>query len=388
MTRYVPRFGWLVSVCIAAGCATAPAAEGPTPRDADRDAAAAEPRSTPPPRERREPREPDDGADRAERDADRPRARPSERPDEPLGTPRPDAAPPIPTPTRPAPAPRASAPATAPLSEPLPVPSVPVEVGAVLPRERIIAFYGNPASTRMGILGELPPEQMLARLDDEVRAWRTADPFTPVRPALHLIAVMAAADPGPDSLYLVRQPTRRIEQVMEWAERREALVFLDIQPGRSTVQAELPRLERWLTEPHVHLALDPEWAMGPDGVPGQRIGSMSAADVNFAVEFLARLVDEHDLPPKVLVVHRFTQNMVRNARDIRLDPRVQVVLHMDGWGPPAQKIRTYRDFVAPEATQFTGFKLFYHNDLRGGSRLLTPGEILELRPVPFYIQYQ
>jgi hypothetical protein len=289
---------------------------------------------------------------------------------------------------RPEPRPAPPAPRAEPLSSPLPVPAVPTLPGAVLPRERIIAYYGNPASARMGILGELPPGEMLARLDEEVAAWRRADPFTPVRPALHLITVMAAADPGPDELYRIRQPARRIEQVLEWAASRDALVFLDIQPGRSTVQGELPRLARWLAKPHVHLALDPEWAMGPQGVPGARIGSMTADEVNYAIDFLAELVDEHGLPPKVLVVHRFTQGMVRNASDIRTDPRVQVVMHMDGWGPPAQKVRTYRDFVAPEATQFTGFKLFYHNDIRPGSRLMTPGEILELRPVPFYIQYQ
>ena len=99
-------------------------------------------------------------------------------------------------------------------------------------------------------------------------------------------------------------------------------------------------------------------------------------------------MERHDLPPKILVVHRFTRPMVRGARDILVDPRVQVVLHMDGWGPPAQKLNTYRTVVAPEAFQFTGFKLFYRNDVRNGSRMMRPEEILGLRPIPFYIQYQ
>jgi hypothetical protein len=351
--------GWLACVWLAGACATTPAIEPPTPAP---DTTAVEP----------EPGIPPIGT--------------PVDPVEPVPPPTPLEPEPTPEPT-PDPAPEPARPEVA-APEPLPVPAVPVLPGAVLPRERIVAYYGNPASTRMGILGELPPDQMLQRLDAEVAAWRRADPHTPVRPALHLITVMAAGDPGPDSMFRIRQPTRRIEQILELAERRDALVFLDIQPGRSSVQAELPRLARWLTLPHVHLALDPEWAMGPDEVPGRRIGSMSAAEVNYAIDFLAEMVTEHGLPPKVLVVHRFTQNMIRNARDIRLDPRVQVVIHMDGWGPPAQKIQTYRTFVAPEATQFTGFKLFYHNDRRSGSRLLTPEEILQLRPVPFYIQYQ
>lgn len=346
--------GWLACVWLTGACATAPAAEVPEPRVPVPDTVATEPDPAPPPVG--VPVEPEEEV----------------------------VVPPVP---EPAPEPPEEAPEVA---EParLPVPDVPTLAGAVLPRERIVAYYGNPGSARMGILGELPPDQMLERLDEEVEAWRRADPHTPVRPALHLITVMAAGDPGSDSMFRIRQPERRIVQVMELAETRDALVFLDIQPGRSSVQAELPRLARWLTQPHVHLALDPEWAMAPDEVPGRRIGSMTAAEVNYAIDFLAELVEEHRLPPKVLVVHRFTQNMIRNARDIRLDPRVQVVIHMDGWGPPAQKIQTYRTFVAPEAEQFTGFKLFYHNDRRDGSRMLTPGEILELRPVPFYIQYQ
>jgi hypothetical protein len=267
-------------------------------------------------------------------------------------------------------------------------PPVPVLPDAVLPKQRIVAFYGNPASKRMGILGELPPDQMLARLDREVAAWRSADPSTPVRPALHMIAVMATGDPGTDSLFRLRMPDWRIEQVMEWADRRDAMLFLDIQPGHSTVRQEIPRLGQWLTRPDVHLALDPEWSMSGDAVPGRRIGSMTAADVNFAIGFLADLVERHDLPPKVLVVHRFTQHMLRDAEQIRIDPRVQVVINMDGWGPPSQKILAYRDIVAPEAEQFTGFKLFFKNDRRGGSRLLTPAEILDLQPAPVYIQYQ
>lgn len=357
---------WLVAAC--APRATEPAAPAPIPADT----ATAAPDTTSP--------------IGVPVHVDKPVAEPA------LPTPTVDPPPPAPvgtpgaTPAQPA---EVAAPAPgAPVSAPLPVPDVPVLTGAVIPTERIVAYYGNPASTRMGILGEVPPEEMLARLDNEVAAWQEADPFTPVRPALHMIAVMAASDPGPDSLYRIRQPARRINQVMEWAEQRDALVFLDIQPGRSSVQAELPRLERWLAEPHVHLALDPEWAMGPDELPGRRIGSMSADEINYAIAFLADVVEEHRLPPKVLVVHRFTQGMVRNARDIRTDPRVQVVIHMDGWGPPSQKIRSYVDFVVPEATQFTGFKLFYRHDQKPGSRMLTPSELLELRPVPFYIQYQ
>jgi len=154
------------------------------------------------------------------------------------------------------------------------------------------------------------------------------------------------------------------------------------------VQAELPRLLPYLQRPEVHLALDPEWAMGAAGVPGRTIGSLDARTINYAIDELAKLVDAHGLPPKILIVHRFTRDMVRNVSAVKQDPRVQVVLHMDGWGPPTLKISSYRNFVAPVEGVFKGFKLFYRNDRRDGSRLMTPEEILQLSPPPLYIQYQ
>ena len=260
--------------------------------------------------------------------------------------------------------------------------------GAIFPAKRIVAFYGNPLSTRMGILGELPPDQMLARLDEEVAAWNRADPSRPVQPALHLVTVVAQGSAGRDGMYRARMPDSVIEQVSVWAARREALLFLDVQAGRSTVQKELPALADFLKRPNVHLGLDPEFLMKDGSKPGTRIGSMDAADVNFAIDFLARLVEEHDLPPKVLVIHRFTQRMLTNHDAIRLDPRVQVVIHMDGWGAPRLKRDSYRQFVVREPVQFTGFKLFYKNDTKKGSSLMQPEDLLKLRPQPLYIQYQ
>lgn len=255
---------------------------------------------------------------------------------------------------------------------------------ALLPHHRIVAFYGNPRSTRMGILGELPPEAMMARLDTVAADWTAADPGLPVRPALHLIVTVAQADPGRDGMYRLRHGDALIERVAGWAARRGWLLFLDVQVGRSTVARELEWLVPWLRRPEVHLALDPEFAMPPDGVPGKRIGSLDAASVNDAVALLADLVEEHQLPPKVLVVHRFTERMLTNAAAIREDPRVQVVIHMDGFGPPALKRSIYDLIVTRRPVQFAGLKLFYKND----RPMLTPAEIAAMGPTPVYIQYQ
>jgi len=270
-----------------------------------------------------------------------------------------------------------------PVVEPLPAP------GAVLPCERIVAYYGNPLSRRMGVLGEYDPEEMLARLDRAVAEWEAADPRVPVRPALHLVTLVAQADPGRNGLYRLWMTDSLVETVYGWAQSRDALLFLDLQVGLSTVQAELPRLARFLQRPDVHVGLDPEFAMKGGAEPGHRIGSMDAAEINWAIDFLADIVNDHGLPPKVLVVHRFTRGMLTNASEIRLRPEVQVVIDMDGWGQARLKRSTYHSFIVPEPVQFTGFKIFYHNDVREpGWTLMTPEEVLRLRPQPLYIQYQ
>jgi hypothetical protein len=259
--------------------------------------------------------------------------------------------------------------------------------GSLLPAHRIVAFYGNPLSRRMGILGELPPTEMLAKLDQEVAAWQRADSSVKVVPALHLIAVVAQGGPGRDGKYRLRMDSSLIERVYSWARQRNALLFLDVQVGQSTVQAELPRLTPFLKRPDVHLALDPEFSMHYDKegvVPGRKIGTMDAADVDYAAQLLETIVSANGLPPKVLIVHRFTTKMLRGLDRIRLDPRVQVVIDMDGFGPPWMKADSYHDYVFADPVQFTGWKQFYKND-RPRTQI---EDILKLRPKPLYIQYQ
>ncbi len=272
-----------------------------------------------------------------------------------------------------------------------PVSTPPLLAGSILPARRIVAFYGNPLSKRMGVLGEYPPDQMLERLDDAVVRWRDADPSTPVQPALHLIAVVAQGAPGKDGGYRLRMDSTLIEKVYGWAQSRHALLFLDIQAGHSTLQAELPRLLRFLARPDVHLGIDPEFYMHYDreGLrPGTKIGTMDAKDVNYVIRTLTDLVREKQLPPKLLVVHRFTRRMVPNAEEIKPTPEVQVVMDMDGWGPPWLKFDSYRDYEVAHPVEFTGFKLFFHNDTKKGFSLLNPYELLQLVPKPLYIQYQ
>jgi hypothetical protein len=266
-----------------------------------------------------------------------------------------------------------------------PVKAPPPLPESIIPEHRIVAFYGNPLSTRMGILGEIPPDEMLQRLEKVATTWAAADSGQKVLPALHLIATVAQSYPGPARKYRLQMPDSVINRVASWAEERGWILFLDIQVGVSTVEEELKVLVPYLKRPYIHLALDPEFAMKDGKRPGTDwMGRMDASEVNHAIRVLAKIVEEHQLPPKVLVVHRFTRNMLTNASQIRLDPRVQVVIDMDGWGSPGSKMGAYRWFVVRHPVQYTGFKLFYKND----KPMMTPEQVLELYPKPMYIQYQ
>ena len=272
-----------------------------------------------------------------------------------------------------------------------PVRTAPPLPGSLLPAKRIVAFYGNPLSKRMGILGEIPYAQMLAKLDTVVGWWKEADPSTPVMPALHLIVSVAQGSPGKDGMYRQRSDPDLIEKIYGFAKQKSAITILDIQTGKSTLQQEIPELLSFLQRPDVHLGIDPEFNMhyNREGrAPGAKIGAMDAADINYAIDQLAQLVTKYKLPPKILIVHRFTTNMLQNADKIKIDPRVQVVINMDGWGQPWHKFDTYATCEASEPVQFTGFKIFFHNDTRKGDKILAPSEVLALRPRPLYIQYQ
>ena len=268
-------------------------------------------------------------------------------------------------------------------NQPYPLP------GAILPYKRIVVYYGNLYSKKMGALGEYAPKEMWSKLNAEVRRWEKADPKTPVQVGIHYIATVASGTPGKDGAYVNRMPEKQIDSALTIAKMHNAIVFLDIQVGLSTIHKEIIRFEKYLKMPNVHLGIDPEFSMKGGQRPGAKIGSYDAADINFATNYLAKIVRDNNLPPKVFVLHRFTQGMVTNYKNIKLHPEVQFVMHMDGWGEPELKFGTYRNHIHKEPVQFTGFKIFYKNDLKKApNRLMTPEELMKLKPQPLYIQYQ
>jgi hypothetical protein len=276
------------------------------------------------------------------------------------------------------PAARAKQPVARPAAAP---PGLPRGGRSILPGRRVIAFYGAPQSRELGVLGIGAPDAAAARLARQARAY--ARERRPVLPALELIAVIANADAGEDGMYRSRQPDAVIGRYLRAARRHEMLLLLDLQPGRSDVFTEATRLERWLREPDVGLALDPEWRVTAPEVPGQVIGHVEPREVNAVSAWLAQLVARAELPQKLFLVHQFTDDMVDDTQLKRRD-ELAMVLNADGFGTRSVKVSKYRAFTRAARSFHQGLKLFYEEDVG----LMTPPQVLRLRPAPDVVVYE
>jgi hypothetical protein len=255
---------------------------------------------------------------------------------------------------------------------------------SVIPQNRVIGFYGAPQAPQLGELGIGSPRSAANRLRRQIRPYKPRSP-KPILPVFELLGTIALASPGPDGKYRARQPDSVIRRYARTAHRNEFLLMLDIQPGRSRFMREVEHLRRWLRKPFVSVALDPEWNVGPDGVPGQEIGSVSARMVNRVTKFLAAIVRKRDLPQKLVVVHQFTDSMIRNKGDLRARKNVDLVLNADGFGSPQAKTAKYEQLTpAKDSGLYAGFKLFYEED----TDLMSPKQVMRLRPRPDFIVYE
>ncbi len=263
------------------------------------------------------------------------------------------------------------------------LPELPGGGRELLPAYRLVAYYGAPGSEELGALGIGTPAEATEELLRQAKPYATEE--RPVMPVLELLASVAASDAGDDGLYRNQTPDATIRRYLAEARRQGAILLLDIQPGRSSFAAEVARLDRYLREPDVGLALDPEWHVGPDEIPGQVIGSVDAATVNRISAGLSAITQREALPQKLFVIHQFTGGMIGNRAQLVARPDLATVINVDGFGAAADKIAKYED-LHPNAGSalFSGFKLFYNEDFD----LMSPSQVLELRPEPDLIVYE
>lgn len=252
---------------------------------------------------------------------------------------------------------------------------------ALFPDFRVVAHYGSHATPRMGILGHGTPDEAAQRLLDQAAAYEVADRL--VLPAMELIAVIANRHPGPDGLYRTPVEETVIQRYLDAARRVDALLVLDIQPGHSDFLTELRRYERFLREPDVGVALDPEWRMSDGGVPGERVGWVHADEINAVSAYLAEIVASEDLPEKLFILHQFRHDMIRDRHLVVDRDELAVTIHADGFGGREIKRRTYED-LSVEPPLFNGFKLFYEQD----THLFEPADVLGFLPRPDLVSYQ
>lgn len=245
----------------------------------------------------------------------------------------------------------------------------------------LVAYYGTAGSGALGVLGETSPERAHARLQRAARPF--ARPGRPVRLVHELIVSIADAHPGRDGDFSHDIGRAAVRRYVDAARANGALLVLDIQTGRSDFLRIAKRWAWALAEPHVGLALDPEWRMARHQVPGRVIGSVRAAEVNRVSAWLSRLVVERDLPEKLLVLHQFRSSMLPDARRIVRRPGLQLVQHVDGFGTPQQKRATFAAVARPRRFAM-GFKLFYDEDVR----LMDAAAVHRIRPAVRFVSYQ
>jgi hypothetical protein len=255
-----------------------------------------------------------------------------------------------------------------------------------LPDDRLVAFYGNPYSAQMGPIGQYSDSELMAKLQEQAQAYASIDPSHPVVTALDYVTPVVQPVPMADNTWVYRMPDASIQHYISLANSHHALFFFDMQIGHSTVQREVKNVWQYLQQPGVDLSLDPEFALWPGEIPDVEFGHMEASQVNWVINQLSQLVQTEHLPPKILIIHRFLQEMLPDWQNIRPEPGVQVVITVDGFGSPQEKIDDYQAYDNQELRpgEYPGMKLFYKLD----KPLMSPSDLMALKPPPLLVMYQ
>ncbi len=275
--------------------------------------------------------------------------------------------------------------AAEPKRPPTPPPEILLPRGGrvLLPGHLVVAYYGIVGTSNiLGHTGD--PDADAARVERTAREYAAFG--RPVQPAFELVVTVASPYPGPDGTYSAPIDLATLERYFDAARRHKLLLILDFQPGRGEFLPEVRHYARFLVDPAVGVALDPEWKLTPDEVPDQVIGSASAASVNAVSAYLSSLVARHRLPQKLFVIHEFRTSELPDRDNIRIRPGLATVLQMDGLGTVPDKLESYRDVMNGAQRFHPGFKVFLR--VVDDPVRLTPDQIMALHPQPDYISYQ
>jgi hypothetical protein len=258
--------------------------------------------------------------------------------------------------------------------------------GQVLfPGHRLVALYGHPGTSGLGVLGEQDLSASIARARQAAAAYQPLS-SVPVVPAFEIIASVAEASPGADGSYSYETP---VSELLPWVREATAdglYVVLDLQPGRASLLTQAEHYQSLLALPDVGLALDGEWKLQPGQKPLRQIGHVDVSEVNSVVDWLAALTARHDLPQKLLVLHQFQLAMLTGEQDLDTShDDLSIVIHMDGQGTPGVKQETWNAVTAaaPRGV-FFGWKNFLVKD----HPMLTPVQTMTEKPAPVMISYQ
>jgi hypothetical protein len=255
----------------------------------------------------------------------------------------------------------------------------------LFPDHRLVGFCGTPGAPALG--------ELQGNLKAKAKALEAhAAPYAGDRkilPVFELIAVVVQGWPGVDGKYRRRVDDSVVDEYLRAARESRALLLLNIQPGQSDFLTEVKTFEAYLREPDVGVALDPEWAMKPKQHPGQYFGQTTGATLNEVAAYLSGIVEQGRLPEKALVFHEVVREVVKDESTVAPYPGVVFIKSVDGLGPVHAKIATYGNLMEKlGAGVHPGFKLFFDEDTRNGSRLMTAKEVLALSPQPEYVMYE
>ena len=252
------------------------------------------------------------------------------------------------------------------------------------PGRRMVALYGTPGTASLGALGEQDLSGSIARAKDLAAQYqRFSD--VPVVPAFEIITTVAAGQAGADGDYSNEVDIAKIRPYVDAARAAGVYVLLDLQPGRTDFLTQAKRYEELLRQPHVGLALDPEWRLGPNQVHRVQIGSVGIDEVNATANWLADVVRANRLPQKVFMLHQFRTSMIVGRE--RLDTTRQElapVIHCDGFGTQDMKRGTWETLRQNSPNVYWGWKNFIDEDLP----MLTPEQTMKFSPDIVFVSYQ